>query len=110
AARFHALLTRCKKYFSPALDCCQQFLYRYPLFTRHDLSGPRDVQNVLTLKVALFRDAVVSADERAIFAAEQFNDLSRRPDEEFTFDAFRICILRRIKTAARIGHLTRDVI
>src|SRR5882724_1066676 len=71
---------------------------------------PRNVKDIFALEVAAACHVVVSGEKRCIAFTQELFDLFQTPYEEFSFDTFRIGILRRIKPSCRVGHFAHDVI
>ncbi len=68
------------------------------------------MEDVGTLEVAGWGNAVIAAQEVGVGNAQDFRQLLRRPDKELTLDAFAVGVLSGIEAALRVGHFAQHII
>src|SRR3990167_4609341 len=67
------------------------------------------VQDVLFLKIALFRDIIKITEYLSVLLTQYFYDIIRRPDITFPFYSFTVGILGGIEATLRRGHVPQDI-
>src|SRR5215510_2436883 len=67
------------------------------------------MKNVLVLEVPHIGDVVVAAEDFSSFIPQHLHDLIATPDKKLSFLPLGICVLSRIKSTARVQHLSLDI-
>ena len=67
------------------------------------------MQDVLFLKITLFRDIIKITEYSPLLLTQYFYNLIRRPDVELAFYPFTVGVLSGIETALRRGHVPQYI-
>jgi len=61
--------------------------------------------------IPLIGNIVTGTESAGIFGILQHRlDLRRRPNEKLSFNSFRVCIRRGLKSAGRVGHFPENIV
>src|SRR3972149_2038095 len=67
------------------------------------------MQDVLFLKITLFRDIIKITEYSPLLLTQYFYNLIRRPDVELAFNTFAVGVLSGIEAALRRGHVPQHI-